>query len=83
MRSYVFIVLSMAIILLISMSSGTTIMAEMDASHKRDKRFFFGSIYPSHKKSHCRRRRAHCYREDSKCCSGHCEGTSYFFSRCN
>jgi hypothetical protein len=81
MRSYVFIALLMATILLIIMSSQTKTMAEMDTSHKRDKRFLLGFF--SSASSKCRKKGKRCFRINSMCCSGHCKHIAFGSDRCN
>jgi len=81
MRSYVFIALSMAIILLIIMPSETRRMAEMDISHKRDKRFLFGLF--SSNNSNCRKKGKRCFGVNSMCCSRHCKHSTFRSHRCD
>ncbi len=82
MRLYVLIVLSMAMILLIIMSSGTTTtIAEMEISHKRDKRLLFGFF--SSGNSICRKKGKRCFGVNSMCCSGHCKHVIFGSDRCD
>jgi hypothetical protein len=82
MRSYVFIILSMAMILLMIMSSPlTTIMAKADVSHQRNKRFLFG--YFSSHYSTCRKKGKRCFGVNSMCWSGHCKHIVFGSDRCS
>jgi hypothetical protein len=79
MRSYVFISLLIATILLIIVSSQTA-TAEMDISHKRDRRFLFGLF--SSQSSYCRKQGKRCFGVNSMCCSGHCKDIHFGSDRC-
>ena len=77
MRSYAFIVLLTATILLMIMSSQTTTMAQINVPHKRDKRFLFGLF-----SNKCRKEGKRCFGINSKCCSGHCKHHTLGSDRC-